>query len=194
MTVRHGLILAVIAVAIGPLCLLAFSGGHAAPPDRSPSQETRSAAAAGVVPRADGSVDAGCVDRALAYGLTDDQAVGERYDRDFLSPFAAHPPLPRAGYYAPGHAPDQAALLHALYHGYVVVRYRQTLADVVRGDLRRRVARASEPVLLVSGRGMPFAVGALVYGRTSICGTLNRTTTDQLTAWIEKAGSRPARP
>jgi hypothetical protein len=60
--------------------------------------------------------------------------------------------------------------------------------------LRRRLARAPEPVLLVSGTGMPFAVGALVYGHTSICGRLNRTTMDQLTAWVEKAGSRPARP
>jgi hypothetical protein len=126
--------------------------------------------------------------------VTDDQARGEQYDRDFLSPFAAHPPLPKPGYYAPGRAPDQAALLHALYHGYVVVRYRQTLADAVRADLRRRLAQASEPVLLVAGKGMPFAMGALVYGRTSNCGRLNRTTMDQLTAWVEKAGSRPARP
>jgi hypothetical protein len=39
---------------------------------------------------------------------------------------------------------------------------------------------------------MPFAVGALVYGRESICGKWNRATVGQLTGWVESA--RPRQP
>jgi hypothetical protein len=139
-----------------------------------------------------GSAVDGCVERALVYGLTNDEAQGEQYDRDFLSPFAPHPPLPAAGYYAPGRGPDQATLLHALYHGYVVVRYRPSLADRVERDLGRAVHRATQPVVVVAGRGMPFAAGALVYGRSSTCAGLNRTAVDQLRTWIESARPRVA--
>ena len=188
MTVRQALALAVIALAIGPVCLVLFGDGHAAA-RRSPPPVTAATPAAAT---ASGSVGADCVDRPLAYGLTNDQARGETYDRSLLDPFAFHPPLPKAGFYAPGHAPDQAALIHALYHGYVVVRYRPALASVVKRDLGAVVGRSAQPVVLVSGSGMPFAVGALVYGRESICGTLNRTTVDQLTGWVESA--RPLQP
>jgi hypothetical protein len=188
MTVRQALILAVITLAIGPACLVVFGDGHAAA-RRSPPPVT---AAAPRASNAKVSVDAECVDRPLSYGLTNDQARGEQYDRSLLDPFASHPPLPKAGYYPPGHAPDQAALVHALYHGYVVVRYRPALAGVVKRDLRAAVERAAQPVVLVAGRGMPFAVGALVYGRESICGKLNPTTIGQLTEWVKSA--RPQQP
>ena len=188
MTLRNALVLAVIALAIGPACFVAFGDGHAAArPSSPPVTAARGTANAEV------SVDAGCVDRPLSYGLTNDQARGEAYDRSLLDPFAPHPPLPRAGYYPPGHSPDQAALIHALYHGYVVVRYRPALASIVKRRLHGAVDRAAQPVVLVAGRGMPFAVGALVYGRESICGKLNRTTLGQLTAWVESARPTPAR-
>jgi hypothetical protein len=41
---------------------------------------------------------------------------------------------------------------------------------------------------------MPFAAGALVYGRTSLCGKLDRATVGQLTAWIETATPRISGP
>jgi hypothetical protein len=189
MTVRQALILAVITLAIGPACLVVFGDGHAAA-RRSPPPVT---AAAPRAANAKVSVDAECVDRPLSYGLTNDQARGEQYDRSLLDPFASHPPLPKAGYYPPGHAPDQAALIHALYHGYVVVRYKAALAAIVKRRLRTVVDRAFQPVVLVSGRGMPFAAGAVVYGRESICGKLNGTTLGQLTAWIESARPQRAR-
>ena len=185
MTLRNAVILAVIALAIGPACFVAFGDGHAAARPSSPPV-TAAAANARV------SVDAGCADRPLSYGLTNDQARGEAYDRSLLDPFAPHPPLPRAAYYPPGHSPDQATLIHALYHGYVVVRYRPALASIVKRDLRAAVGRSAQPVVLVSGSGMPFAVGALVYGRESICGRMNRATLGQLTGWVENA--RPLQP
>ena len=132
MTRRNALILAVIALAIGPACLVVFGDGHAAARRSSPPVT----AAAPATANAKVSVDAGCVDRPLSYGLTNDQARGEAYDRSLLDPFASHPPLPKAGYYPPGRSPDQAALIHALYHGYVVVRYRPALASIVKRDLR----------------------------------------------------------
>jgi hypothetical protein len=67
------------------------------------------------------------------------------------------------------------------------------LADVVKRDLRDAVRRAAQPVVLVSGRGMPFAAGALVYGRESICGRLSRSALGQLTTWIENARPQPVR-
>ncbi len=195
MTVRHALALAIVVLAVGPLCLVAFGDGHAAA-RRSPSPLAGAPAPAadGATPlKAKLSVEPGCVDRPLSYGLTNDQAQGQRYDDSLLDPFAFHPPLPKSGFYPPGRAPDQSALVHALYHGYVVVRYRPALADVVERDLRAAVRRAPQPVVVVSGRGMPFAAGALVYGRESICGTLHRASVAQLTAWIERARPRPVR-
>jgi hypothetical protein len=192
MTVRHVLLLAAIAAALVPLCLLAFGDGQTPNQPWSPPAVTATAPA-GTAPKADVTVDMGCVDRPLAYGLTNDQARGEQYNRALLDPFAPHPPLPRIGYYAPGRGPDQPTLVHALYHGYVVVRYRPGLANVIERDLRVAVGRAAQPVVLVSGRGMPFAVGALVYGRESVCGKLSRTTVGQLTEWIESARPQRAR-
>jgi hypothetical protein len=188
-TLRSALVLAFVALAIGPGCLVVFRDGHAAARPSSPPVT----AAAPRTANAKVSIDAECVDRPLSHGLTNDQARGEAYDRSLLDPFAFHPPLPRAGYYAPGHAPDEAALVHALYHGYVVVRYRPALADVVKRDLRGVVRRAAQPVVLVSGRGMPFAAGALVYGRESICGRLGRSSLVQLSTWIESARPQPVR-
>jgi hypothetical protein len=193
-TLRNALVLAFVALAIGPVCLVVFGDGHAAA-QRSSPLVTAAAPRTGTATssKAKVSVDAGCVDRPLSYGLTNDEARGEQYDRSLLDPFAFHPPLPKAGYYPPGHAPDQATLVHALYHGYVVVRYRPVLADVVKRDLRSAVQRAAQPVVLVAGRGMPFAVGALVYGRESICGSMSHTSVGQLIGWIESARPRPAR-
>jgi hypothetical protein len=188
-TARNALVLAVIALAIGPVCLVVFGDGHAAARRSSPPVTAPAPATA----NAEVPVDAGCVDRPLSYGLTNDQARGEAYDRSLLDPFAFHPPLPKAGYYPPGHAPDQATLIHALYHGYVVVRYRPALPGVVKRKLYEAVKRAAQPVVVVAGRGMPFAVGALVYGRESICGNLNRTTIGQLIWWVESARPQPPR-
>lgn len=186
MSLRRALILALVALAAGPLCFVAFAGDRGGP-SRAPSRAMTNRPA---VASASSTVDEGCVDRVLAYGLTDDQALGEQYDREFLSPLVAHPPLPEPGFYPPGHAPEQAALFHALYHGYVVVRYQRALAAVIRRDLRTAVRRAPQPVVVVAATGMPFAAGALVYGRTSICGKLSRTTVTQLAAWIESARPR----
>ena len=189
MTVRQALILAVITLTIGPACLVVFGDGHAAARRSTPPVTPADPGAANTKV----SVDAGCVDRPLSYGLTNDQARGEAYDRSLLDPFAFHPPLPKVGYYPPGRAPDQAALIHALYHGYVVVRYRPALAGVVKRKLRDAVERAAQPVVVAAGRGMPFAVGALVYGRESVCGRVSRTSVAQLTEWIATARPRPAR-
>jgi len=192
LTFRSALALVACASAIGPLCLVAFGGGRAAA-RRSPPPPAGTVTGAGSSARVAPSIDPGCVDRPLPYGLTNDQARGEQYDRSLLDPFAFHPPLPKAGYYAPGHAPDEAALIHALYHGYVVVRYRPALAGRVARELRGAVRRAPQPVVLVAGRGMPFAAGALVYGRESICGRLSRGALGQLTTWIESARPQPLR-
>jgi len=184
MSTRAALILALAVVAIAPLCFVLFADGHHASPAlaRQATQPTPSR-----------TIDAGCVERPLAYGLTNDQAQGEQNQRTIMSPFVAHPPVPKPGFYAPGTAPDQNALLHALYHGYVVVRYSRALASKVERELGPTVHHAAQPVVLVAGDHMPFAIGGLVYGRTSICGKLSRATIRQLTGWIDTA--RPhARP
>jgi hypothetical protein len=184
MSVRHLLIVGLVVLAAAPLSMLLFGGGRdagAAPPARTTATAPATTTA-----------DRGCVERALTYGLTNDQAQADQFARDFLSPLVAHPPLPRPGFYAPGRAPDQAALFHALYHGYVVVRYRPALAGAVKRGLRSAVRRGPQPVVVVAGTGMPFAAGAVVYGRTSICATLDRAAMDQLAAWVRAA--RPGRP
>ena len=184
MSTRAALILALAVVAIAPLCFVLFTDGHTASP--APARQATQ-------PTPARTIDAGCVEHPLAYGLTNDQAQGEQNERPIMSPFVAHPPVPKPGFYAPGKAPDQSTLLHALYHGYVVVRYNRALATKVERELGPTVHHATEPVVLVAGDGMPFAVGGLVYGRTSICGKLNRATILQLSRWIETA--RPhARP
>jgi hypothetical protein len=71
------------------------------------------------------------------------------------------------------------------------VRYRSSLAAAVKRDLSHLVSHAHEPVVLVAGTRMPFAVGALVYGRTTICGTLRTATIAPLDAWVARA--RPGR-
>ena len=71
--------------------------------------------------------------------------------------------------------------------------HRPALAEVVKRDLLGVVRRAAQPVVLVSGRGMPFAAGALVYGRESICRRLSRSSLVQLSTWIESARPRPVR-
>lgn len=194
MTLRSALGLVIVVLAIGPVCLVLFADDHAAArPGPSPLTAPAPATGAATSSEAGQPVDAGCVARPLSYGLTNDPARGERYNRSLVDPFAFHPPLPKAGYYAPGHAPDQLALVHALYHGYVVVRYRPALAGVVKRDLRGAVRRAAQPVVLVSGSRMPFAAGAVVYGRESVCRRLSRGSLAQLTAWIESARPQPVR-
>jgi hypothetical protein len=180
MSARHVLILALAALATAPLCVLVFGDGRAArqPPARAQATVRE-------------TLHDGCVERPLAYGLTNDQAVADQYARDLLSPFVPHPPLPRPGFYAPGRGPDQATLLHALFHGYVVVRYRPDLAAAVERDLAASVDRAAQPVVVVAGDRMPFAAGAVVYGRTSICRSVDRKAVGQLAAWIRSA--RPGR-
>jgi hypothetical protein len=184
MSARHVVILGLVALATAPLCLLLFSGGR----DATAARPTRATTPTST------TIEAGCVERALAYGLTNDEAQGEQNDRMFLSPLLPHPPLPRPGFYAPGHGPDQGTLFHAFYHGYVVVRYRSELADAIERRLSAPVRRAAQPVVLVAGDRMPFAAGALVYGRTTTCGTLNRATLGQLAGWIESARINMARP
>jgi hypothetical protein len=184
MSARHVVILGLVALAAVPLCLLLFGGGRDATAARTPRTSTHTSS----------TIAAGCVERPLAYGLTNDEAQGEQYDRMFLSPFAPHPPLPRRGFFAPGHGPDQATLLHALYHGYVLVRYRPDLADAIKRHLSAPARRAAQPVVLVAGDRMPFAAGALVYGRTTICGRLRRATLGQLAGWIDSARPNMARP
>ena len=186
-SLRHGLVLVLVTLAVGPACLVAFGHTHAQPREWSPPPPAAARATVSVP----ASVDDGCVERPLSYGLTDDQGVADQYARDFLSPLAPHPPLPRPGFYAPGRSPDQAALFHALYHGYVVVRYRPALATIVRRQLRGAVERAVRPVVLAAGEGMPFAAGAVVYGRTSICGRMNHAAIVQLSAWIEHVRPLP---
>jgi hypothetical protein len=78
-----------------------------------------------------------------------------------LDLFGAHPPLPRPGFYAPADTPDPDAVLHALSHHWLVVKYRPG-ADVAGFKILAR-ALAGRRVLVISGSdGMPFAVGALV--------------------------------
>jgi hypothetical protein len=184
MSVRHLLIVGLVVLAAAPLSMLLFGGGRDA--GAAPAATTARAQAP---PKT--TVEGGCVEHALTYGLTNDQAQADQFARDFLSPLVAHPPLPRPGFYAPGRSPDQAALFHALYHGYVVVRYRPALAATVKRGLRTAVSRAPQPVVVAAGTGMPFAAGAVVYGRTSICATLDRAAMDQLATWVRDA--RPDR-
>lgn len=179
--VRGLVILAVAALAIGPASFLIFGGGRTRP--------APAAARAAIAP-----VEGGCVERALAYGLTNDEAQAAQYRQTLLSPFVDHPPLPRPGFYAPGLAPDQNALLHALYHGYVVVRYRPDLAAAARRDLRDAMHRASAPVVVAAAERMPFAAGGVVYGRSTMCGTLDRAGAGQLAAWVQHARPQRLRP
>jgi hypothetical protein len=157
-------ILVVAALAIGPASFVLLGGGGDR--ERAPVR-----AAARTVPAT--SIATGCVERPR--------------DDAPLSPFAAHPPLPRTGFYAPGRGPDQDALVHALSHGYVIVRYRPELAHAIERRLRTAVRRASQPVVVVAGTGMPFAAGAVVYGRTSVCGTWDGATGEQLADWVRRA-------
>jgi hypothetical protein len=184
MSARHVLVLVLVALGSAPLWLLAFGGGPGSSAARSVASHAQASRAT--------SISRGCVEHPLAYGLTNDQAEADQLSRDLLSPLAPHPPLPRPGFYAPGRSPDQGALFHALYHGYVVVRYRPALAAAARRGLRSAVRDAAQPVVVVAGTGMPSAAGAIVYGRTSICATLDRPAMEQLAAWMGDA--RPGRP
>ena len=174
-------------VALAPLCALLFAGngrGRPAGPSAAPVMESRAPTAQAR------TIGPGCVERPLAYGLTNDQAQGEENERTIMSPFVAHPPVPKPGFYAPGHGPDQSTLFHALYHGYVVVRYSRPLAARVERQLGPAVRHAAQPVVLVAGDRMPFAMGGLVYGRSSVCGRLGRSTVSQMSEWLRSARPR----
>jgi hypothetical protein len=181
MSPRNVLLVALVALASAPVWMLVFGSGDKAGAARqapAPAHTTTRAAAL-----------RGCVEHALSYGLTNDEAQSGQLANEFLSPLVVHPPLPHPGFYAPGRAPDQGALFHALYHGYVVVRYRPPLATAARRGLRAAVRDAAQPVVVVAGAGMPFAAGAIVYGRSTVCSSLNSAAMDQLAAWVR--GARP---
>jgi hypothetical protein len=183
---RNVLIVALVALASAPVCMLLFGGGDQAAGARQTPAPVHATARA--------TATSECVERTLTYGLTNDQAQADQLAKDFLSPLVVHPPLPHPGFYAPGRAPDQGALFHALYHGYVVVRYRPELAGAVRHALRAAVGGAAQPVVVVAGSGMPFAAGAVVYGRTSLCATFDRAAAVQLAAWVRDARSGQSVP
>jgi hypothetical protein len=154
--VRALIALASLLLAGGPVMWLAFGRSARA---ATPAPAAR-AAAASATPAA------GCKETKLAYGLTNDREGGRAYESQIL--FGAHPPLPAPGFYAPADSPDPDALLHALSHGWMIVKYRPG------GDLGafKRLGRelSSRRVVVVSGgQGMPFALGAVVWGAQETC-------------------------
>jgi hypothetical protein len=153
MAPRPIIVLALLTLAAGPLLWLAFGRGSAA---ARPLPRPRPAAAH----------DGACDERTLAYGLTDDRGAGREYESRIL--FGAHPPLPRPGFYAPADTPDPDAVLHALSHHWLVVKYRPG-ADTAALETLARGLAARRVLVISGGDGMPFAVGALVWGAQLTC-------------------------
>jgi hypothetical protein len=107
---------AVVLLAIGLVGVAAGCGGTAA---------NRTAAA----PRA----QAGCRLQQSPDGYPDEfAALGVTYVK--------HPPLPRSGWYASGDALSYRVMFHSIFHGYVLVRYRDGLPPGTARLLRSWVA------------------------------------------------------
>jgi hypothetical protein len=153
---RAPLLLIVLTLAAGPLLWLPFGGSAPAKPAPKP-----------VASKA-------CKERTLAYGLSDDPRAGSE------ALFGAHPPLPRAGYYAPGEAPDPQAVMHALTHRWVVVKYRT-------GVDARRLAKGPRTLVISGGEHMPFALGAVAWGAQLTCATPDLGAVD---AFVRASSSR----
>jgi hypothetical protein len=148
---RPIIVIVLLTLAAGPLLWLAFGRGNAAARPAQQSAPARHSA---------------CDERKLAYGLTDDRGASREYESRIL--FGAHPPLPRPGFYAPADTPDPDAVLHALAHHWLVVKYRPGPDAAAFGTLAR--ALAGRRVLVISGGdAMPFAVGALAWGAQLTC-------------------------
>lgn len=101
-----------------------------------------------------------CDERPLAYGLSDDRDAGRAYSGQAL--FGAHPPLPRPGYYPPADTPSPDAILHALTHRWVVIKYRP-------GVNARALPTGPRTIVVSGGEKMPFALGAVAWGRQLTC-------------------------
>jgi hypothetical protein len=151
---RAPLLLIILTLAAGPVLWLAFGDSAPAKPTRVRSQA--------------------CRQRTLAYGLSDDPRAGS----EVL--FGAHPPLPRAGYYAPGDPIDPQAVMHALTHRWVVVKYRP-------GVDARRLAKGPRTLVISGGEGMPFALGAVAWGAQLTCATPDLGAVD---AFVRASSSR----
>jgi hypothetical protein len=142
---RASLLLLVLTLAAGPLLWLVFGGS--APAQPVPAK-----------PKAAAVQSTACKERTLAYGLSDDP----RAQSEAL--FGAHPPLPRPGYYGPEDGPDPQAVLHAVTHRWVVVKYRP-------GVDARRLAKGPRTLVISGGPNMPFALGAVAWGAQLTCAT-----------------------
>jgi hypothetical protein len=142
---RAALVIALLTLAAGPLLYLAFGG------------DAKTAAAKPVKVAAKD-----CHQRRLAYGLSDDPRAGRELESQAL--FGAHPPLPRAGYYAPGKGPAPQVVLHALTHRWVVVSYRE-------GVDASRLRTHGHVIVIDGGARMPFALGAVAWGAQLTCAT-----------------------
>jgi hypothetical protein len=93
-----------------------------------------------------------------------------------------HPPIPTAGFHPPGDsAGDPYTIVHALYHDYAVVRYRAQLANQIRDELAPRVGHGA---IIVGADNIPWAFGAIVYGRQLTCRTLGPAETHALATWL----------
>jgi Protein of unknown function (DUF3105) len=80
-----------------------------------------------------GSHRAGCHAVASAYG----------YPASYIAQpvaYTLHPPLPVAGFRAPGRALGFDVLFHSVFHGYLVITYPIDLPAASRAQLRRRVS------------------------------------------------------
>jgi hypothetical protein len=152
---RAPLLLVILTLAAGPLLWLAFGSAPAKPAPKPAASKA-------------------CTERTLAYGLSDDPRAGSE------ALFGAHPPLPQAGYYAPGDAPGPRAVMHALSHRWVVVKYRP-------GVDARRLAKGPRTLVISGGETMPFALGAAACGAQLTCATPDLGAVD---AFVRASSSR----
>jgi Protein of unknown function (DUF3105) len=97
-----------------------------------------------------GSQVAGCHAVASAYG----------YPASYIAhpvKYKVHPPLPVAGWRAPGRALDIDVLFHSVFHGYIVITYPQDLPAADRAELRRWVMSRSGDRVVATPTRVPGA-------------------------------------
>jgi hypothetical protein len=114
-----------------------------------------------------GAAAGGCRERPLAHGVSADPPLPGRLAA------VERVPVPRAGFYTAAAAPAADELLHAVVHGFAVVRYRGS--DRAVGGLRRLVARKVRSFAVIATPGAPGApaLSGTVWGRELRCRALS---------------------
>jgi hypothetical protein len=169
--------IAVVALlAIVAIALLAGGGGD------SPEFADGS-----VPPRRIGDLDGAA--RAAECSVSDPKSEGET---ETAEPVEYRSDPPHSGDHAPEPAEDAAyrsepppteAVVHALYHGRVVIWFKPDLGDEAIGDLKALFDESPEHVMLMPRESMPLAVAATAWTHKLTCPAMNDAVFDAIRAF-----------